>query len=110
MPKPCSLELHERVVDAVESGVSRREAADWFEVSHQFGNQMDAAPAGDRKHRSQAERGQQRTRRFCLQPLSASRRSGALVNRTQTTGDLDGRCRVARLPTRVPAVFGSTSF
>jgi hypothetical protein len=32
MPKPCSLELRERVVDAVESGASRREAADWFEV------------------------------------------------------------------------------
>jgi transposase len=29
MPKPCSLELRERVVDAVESGASRREAADW---------------------------------------------------------------------------------
>ena len=33
MPKPCSLELRERVVDAVESGASRREAAEWFEVS-----------------------------------------------------------------------------
>ena len=27
MPKPCSLELRERVVEAVESGASRREAA-----------------------------------------------------------------------------------
>jgi transposase len=33
MQKPCSLELRERVVGAVESGASRREAADWFEVS-----------------------------------------------------------------------------
>ena len=33
MPKPCSLELRERVVDAVESGASRWAAADWFEVS-----------------------------------------------------------------------------
>jgi hypothetical protein len=33
MPKPCSLELRERVVDAVESGASWREAAEWFEVS-----------------------------------------------------------------------------
>ena len=33
MPKPCSLELRERVVNAIESGASRREAADWFEVS-----------------------------------------------------------------------------
>ena len=33
MPKPCSLKLRERVVDAVKSGASRREAADWFEVS-----------------------------------------------------------------------------
>jgi len=28
MPKPCSLELRERVVDAVESGASRRETAE----------------------------------------------------------------------------------
>ena len=33
MPRPCSLELRERVVDAIESGASRREAAEWFEVS-----------------------------------------------------------------------------
>jgi transposase len=33
MPKPCSLELRERVVEAVESGASRREAAEWFAVS-----------------------------------------------------------------------------
>ena len=43
MPKPCSLELRERVVEAVKSGASRREAAEWFDVSRQFGNQMDAA-------------------------------------------------------------------
>ena len=33
MPKLCSLELRERVVEAVESGASRREAAEWFNVS-----------------------------------------------------------------------------
>ena len=33
MPKPCSLELRERVVEAVESGASRLEAAEWFAVS-----------------------------------------------------------------------------
>jgi transposase len=33
MPKPCSLELRERVVDAILSGASRREAAEWIEVS-----------------------------------------------------------------------------
>ena len=33
MSKPCSLELRERVVDAVELGASRREAGDCFEVS-----------------------------------------------------------------------------
>ena len=30
MPNPCSLDLRERVVDAVESGASRREAAHTF--------------------------------------------------------------------------------
>ena len=33
MPKPFSLELRERVGEAVESGASRREAAEWFDVS-----------------------------------------------------------------------------
>jgi len=33
MPKPCSLELRERVAGAVDSGASRREAAEWFDVS-----------------------------------------------------------------------------
>ena len=44
MPKPCSLDLRERVVEAVEFGASRREAAEWFAVDKsQFGHQMDAA-------------------------------------------------------------------
>jgi hypothetical protein len=33
MPKPCFLDLRERVLDAVETGASRREAAERFEVS-----------------------------------------------------------------------------
>jgi transposase len=33
MPKPCSLDLRERVLDAIETGASRREAAERFEVS-----------------------------------------------------------------------------
>ncbi len=33
MPKPCCLELRERVVDAILSGASRREAAEWIDVS-----------------------------------------------------------------------------
>ena len=32
MPRACSLELRERVVDAVESGASRREAAEWLAI------------------------------------------------------------------------------
>jgi len=33
MPKPCALDLRERVLETVESGGSRREAAERFEVS-----------------------------------------------------------------------------
>jgi len=33
MPKPCSLDLRERVLETVASGASRREAAERFEVS-----------------------------------------------------------------------------
>ena len=33
MLNPCSLELRERVVEAIESGASRRKAAEWFAVS-----------------------------------------------------------------------------
>ena len=50
MPKPCSLELREQVVEAIASGASRREAAEWFAVRSEFGHQMDAAAAGNRKY------------------------------------------------------------
>jgi len=33
MPKPCSQDLRERVLEAVEAGASRREAAECYEVS-----------------------------------------------------------------------------
>ena len=36
MPKPCSQDLRERVLEAVETGASRREAAERFEVSPAF--------------------------------------------------------------------------
>jgi hypothetical protein len=57
MPKPCSLDLRERVLDAVETGASRREAAERFEVSASLGCQMDAALARNRKCSGQADRG-----------------------------------------------------
>ncbi len=33
MPKPCSMDLRERVLEAVMAGASRREAAERFEIS-----------------------------------------------------------------------------
>ena len=33
MPKPCSVDLRERVLEAVMAGASRREAAERFEIS-----------------------------------------------------------------------------
>jgi transposase len=33
MPKPCSLDLRVRVIEAIEAGASRREVAESFEVS-----------------------------------------------------------------------------
>ena len=33
MPKACSLDLRERVIDAVEEGATRREAAERFSIS-----------------------------------------------------------------------------
>ena len=33
MPKPCSVDLRERVLEAVLAGASRREAAERFEIS-----------------------------------------------------------------------------
>ena len=57
MPKPCSLELRERVVEAIASGASRREAAEWFAGEFEFGHQMDVC-SRKRKYSPQAERGQ----------------------------------------------------
>ena len=36
MPKPCSLDLRMRLLEAVIAGASRREAADCFDVSASF--------------------------------------------------------------------------
>ena len=58
MPKPCSMELRERVVEAVELGVSRREAAEWFDVSASSAIKWMQRRQENRKHRTQAERGQ----------------------------------------------------
>ena len=37
MPKPCSQDLRVRLIEAVESGVSRREAAESLDVSASSG-------------------------------------------------------------------------
>ena len=58
MPKPCSLELRERVVDAVRIRRVASGGGRLVRREPEFGNQMDAASAGDRKHRCQAERRQ----------------------------------------------------
>ena len=41
MPKPCSLDLRIRLLDAVIAGASRREAADCFDVSAIAPQQID---------------------------------------------------------------------
>ena len=56
MPKPCSLELRERVVEAVKIRRIAARGSRMVRREPQFGNQMDAAAAGNRKHRAQAER------------------------------------------------------
>jgi len=33
MAKPCSLDVRMRVIDEIEAGASRREAAEWLNVS-----------------------------------------------------------------------------
>jgi hypothetical protein len=45
MPKPCSDDLRERVIEAVVAGASRREAAESFRPERQFGNEVVAALA-----------------------------------------------------------------
>ena len=70
MPKPCSLELRERVVDAVESGASRREAAEWFDVSAssaiKWMQRRRATGSIAPKPSGVASRRWKRTRPFCL--------------------------------------------
>jgi transposase len=68
MPKPCSLELRERVVDALESGASRREAADRFEVrpssAIKWIQRRQATEASLPSRAGAASRRWKRTRRF----------------------------------------------
>ena len=58
MPNPCSLELRERVVNAVKSGASRREAADWFDVSPSSAIKWMQRRQATGSVASRAERGQ----------------------------------------------------
>jgi transposase len=45
MRKPYSDDLRERVIEAVEAGASRREAAEKLQAERQFGGEMVAALA-----------------------------------------------------------------
>ena len=56
MPKAYSGDLRERVIEAVETGASRHEAAEHFEVSVSFGDQVAAALARKQKRRAEAAR------------------------------------------------------
>ena len=58
MPKPCSLDLRERVLETVESGASRREAAERFEVSASSAIKWMQRRHENRKRRGQADRGE----------------------------------------------------
>jgi hypothetical protein len=77
MPKPCSLDLRERVLETVELGASRREAAERFEVSassaikwmqrwHETGS-IAAKPPGGAYLRWRS------TRTFCWRGLPSNR-------------------------------------
>ena len=56
MPAAYSADIRGRVIARVESGSSRREAADQFEVSPSSSNQMGFFPQGDWKLCGQAAR------------------------------------------------------
>jgi hypothetical protein len=48
MPKPYSQELRMRVIETVEGGASRREAAELLRDQSQRGGDLDAALDGER--------------------------------------------------------------
>src|SRR6202040_4298257 len=56
MPKVYSCDLRERVIEAVETGASRREAAERFEVSVSLGGKVGAALAPQKERRAEAAR------------------------------------------------------
>src|SRR3954468_12008664 len=56
MPKAYSGDLRERVIEAVETGASRHEAAERFEVSVSSADQMAAALAREQERRAEATR------------------------------------------------------
>lgn len=58
MPKPCSLELRERVVEGHRVRRIATRGRGMVRSESEFGHQMDAAAAGNRKYSPQAERGQ----------------------------------------------------
>ena len=58
MPKPCSLDLRIRLLDAVIAGASRREAADCFDVSASSASEMAATLGRNWKYRGHANWGE----------------------------------------------------
>ena len=58
MPKPCSLDLRMRLLEAVIAGASRRDAADCFDVSASSAVKWLQLLAGNWKCRGQADRGE----------------------------------------------------
>ena len=55
MSKPYSEDLREHRVAAVEGGLSRRQAAEVFEVRDQLGDPLGSALPSDRQRRRQAD-------------------------------------------------------
>ena len=73
MPKPCSLELRERVVEAIASGASRREAAEWFAVSPSSAIKWMQRQQETGEGRHQRYGGQQRPERVNAHALTSLR-------------------------------------
>ena len=104
MPKAYSCDLRERVIEAVEIGASRREAAEDFEVSVSLGGQVAAALAREQKRRAEAAR----RKRFSAGEV----RHRDIGSGCRTAGpDLGGdRCRAAQAADSRPAAARSGVF
>jgi transposase len=112
MPKACSLDLRERVIEAVEGGASRREAVERFEVSASSAVKWWLQSWRREGRRAPRPRGGSRSplEAMKVRPAVKYARRHNLSGESHAAGSCAPLQRLAPKPRRAPALSGDRRF